>query len=164
MRFSICPGCPNFQDFATDLPPFVPSMSVGEAGGCAMRCPVCGRANAESVSGTVSRSWECLDCSDSDQRPTADYTESTASQALAAPAPTTDVSPTGASHRASGPNAWTRSLERIQLRCAVLAKEAARDRAARVAQRGRVASELTTFEPPTLELTESKPPPSGRLN
>jgi hypothetical protein len=129
-----------------------------------MKCPVCGRANAESVSGTVSRSGECLDCSDSDQRLTADYTESTATQALAAPAPTTDVSPTGESHRASGPNAWTRSLERIQLRCAVLAKEAARDRAARVAQRGRVASELATFEPPTLELTESKPPPSGRLN
>ena len=27
------PCCPNFQNFATDLPPFVPSMSVGEAGG-----------------------------------------------------------------------------------------------------------------------------------
>lgn len=129
-----------------------------------MKCPVCGCASAEPVSGKVSRSWECLDCSDGNQRPTADYTESSATQGLAATGPTTDVSPTGASHRVSDPNAWTRSLEKIQLRCAVLAKEAARDRAARVAQRERVASELTTFEPPTRELTESKPPPSGRLN
>ncbi len=115
-----------------------------------MLCLTCGRKFEALTAHTGSRGCECLDCSDnSRQWPSVEPARASTAQELPAAAQTSDdFALKLVDDRPSGPNAWVRSLERAQQRCAALAEAAARDRAARAAQSKRTAAVRRDVEPP----------------
>ena len=115
-----------------------------------MLCLTCGREFEALTANTGSRGFDCLVCSDnSRQRPSVEPARaSTAHELPAAAQPSDDFALKPVDDRPSGPSAWVRSLERAQQRCAALAEAAARDRAARAAQRKRTAAAQRDVEPP----------------
>ncbi len=97
----------------------------------------CGRSYEVLAAEIGPRAFECPDCNeDHRQQPSVDYAQIRAAHELSVVAqPSNCPSAKAVDNRASGQNAWVRSLERAQQRCAALAEAAARDRAARAARR-----------------------------
>ena len=100
-----------------------------------MLCIACGRDHEALAAHLGSRALDCL-AGENDPSRASGYKQINATKGSSAFAPPSDSSsPAAVDCRAVEPNAWVQSLKRAQERCAALAEAAARDRAARAAQR-----------------------------
>jgi hypothetical protein len=114
-----------------------------------MLCLTCGREIEVLTANSASRGFFCLVCGDnSRQWQSVEPARASTGQELTAAVQPSDDFARRPGDRASGPNAWLRSLERAQLRCAALMEAAARDRAARAAQRECTAAVRRDDKPP----------------
>lgn len=124
-----------------------------------MLCVACGRDHEALAAQLGSRALECLAGENGPPRTSAGYEQINATQGSSAFAPPSDASSSAAVDcRAVEPNAWVQSLKRAQQRCAALAEAAARDRAARAAQRKGAVADRRAFMLPAQALTVSQLP------